>query len=127
MNANEDVIDPRLAQNNEINPTASPILPVIATPTRSDLENDYRNFLNFSTPGPLLNSLTPGPFLNFSTPGIVETDDSMTESIDTDFSELSMNVTAEPVLGPDSTNAMDILKKIRIRLDGYSEPYFLVS
>ena len=68
--------------------------PVIATPTRADLDNDIQNYI-----------------LNYSTP----------ESIDLDLTSLSSdmstmgNETVESELGPDSENALDILKKIRIK------------
>ena len=84
------------------NNTTSPISPVIATPTRADLENDFQNYI-----------------LNFSTP--LEAERSTTEGTDLDLtsqsSELSTmgNETVESELGPNSENAMDILKKIRIK------------
>ena len=94
-----EVIDPVSIQINEINVTTSPISPVIATPTKQDLENDFHNYIqNFSTPRPL---------------------DSESESINSasQSPELSAtgNETVESELGPDSENAMDILKKIRIK------------
>ena len=84
------------------NNTTSPISPVIATPTRADLENDFQNYI-----------------LNFSTP--LEAERSTTEGTDLDLtsqsSELSTmgNETMESELGPDSENAVNILKKIRIK------------
>lgn len=108
----EVLLDPVLIQNNELNYTTSS--PAIATPTRPILGNNFHNLGN-DTPC----------ILNFSTPGPPTTDSDSdtinTESIDLDSTSQSQelstmeNKTGESELGHDSENAMDILKKIRIK------------
>ena len=117
-------ICPILRSTQIMNDTTPHISSDLATPRRTTLinhldylpDNNTPHIQNFSTPTP---SAHPR-ILELDTPSDLNSD---TESIDSDFTSQSPELStmenetgeSESELGPDSENAMDILKKIRIK------------